>query len=170
MAEINITQAKNKRGVKRMIKQSTKVDFTPMVDLGFLLITFFVFTSTMSQATAMDLFEPKDGEGMAVPASGAMTILIGKQNKLGYYFGDLNTVKNKTAFIQTDFKNIREVIATKKQNTPLQKLMYIIKSADESTFGNAMAIVDEMTICGVKAGHYAEDKMVEYEKEILNKY
>ena len=92
MAEINITQAKNKRGVKRMIKQSTKVDFTPMVDLGFLLITFFVFTSTMSQATAMDLFEPKDGEGMAVPASGAMTILIGKQNKLYYYFGDRKSV------------------------------------------------------------------------------
>ena len=169
MAEINTTQAKNKTGVKKMIKQSTKVDFTPMVDLGFLLITFFVFTSTMSQATAMNMFEPKDGESTEVPASGAMTILIGKQNKLGYYFGDLNTVKNKTAFIQTDFKNIREVIATKKQNTPLQKLMYIIKSADESTFGNAMAIVDEMTICGVRSGHYAEDKMVEYEKESLNK-
>jgi biopolymer transport protein ExbD len=158
MAEIN-NPNKNNSSSKKMIKKSTKVDLTPMVDLGFLLITFFVFTTTMARATAMQMFEPKEGEPKLVPATGAMTILLGKENKLCYYFGDLDTVQNKTAFVQSDFKKIRKIIADKKQTTPVSKLMYIIKSSDEAKFGNAMAVIDEMTICGVKPGHYAEDKI-----------
>ena len=47
--------------------------------------------------------------------------------------------------------------------------MYVIKSDDKSTFKNAINILDEMTISGIPPGHYAEDKMSETEKMLIQR-
>jgi biopolymer transport protein ExbD len=75
-------------GVKKAKRLSTTLDMTPMVDLGFLLITFFIFTTTMAQPTAMNLFMPKDvdkpEDQTKVKESGAFTIMLGKQDVVYY--------------------------------------------------------------------------------------
>lgn len=172
MAEMDTSSGgghKKGPGVKKAVKKSTRVDLTPMVDLGFLLITFFVFTTTMSQSTAMNMNEPKDSkdEQVKVKESGAMTILLGKADQVYYYFGQLDPNKISEQFKSTNFKDVRQIITDKKKSTPEDDLMYVIKSDDKSTFKNAINILDEMTICGVKPGHYAEDKISETEKKLI---
>src|SRR3954465_4123221 len=114
MAEINTGGGgghKKGPGVKKSKKQSTRVDLTPMVDLGFLLITFFIFTTTMSQPTAMRLYLPQDTdkpeEQNKLKASGALTLLLGKNDQIYYYEGEL--APDASNFKTTSFKDIRKV-------------------------------------------------------------
>ena len=106
-------------GVKKAKKLSTRVDMTPMVDLGFLLITFFIFTATLSSPVAMDLNMPKDTEKVEeeskIKQSGALTILLGKGDQVYYYEGELTEENASSIFKQTTFKGIRDVIIKKKQ-------------------------------------------------------
>jgi biopolymer transport protein ExbD len=174
MAEMDTSSGgghKKGPGVKKSKKLSTRVDLTPMVDLGFLLLTFFVFTTTMSQSTAMPMNEPKDdpNQQMKVKNSGAMTILLGKGDQVYYYYGQLMAETISQDFKSTNFKGIRQLILEKKKATPIDDLMYIIKSDEKSTFKNAIDILDEMTISAVPPGHYAEVEMLPVEKMLIQK-
>ena len=138
-----------KPGVKKAKKLSTKVDMTPMVDLGFLLITFFIFTTTTALPTAMKLYLPKDvdkpEEQNKVKESGAFTILLGKDDQVYYYEG-----LDPTQLKATTFKGIRDEILRKKQSTNPDDLVMIIKPSDEATYKNTVDILDEMTIAEIK--------------------
>lgn len=129
MAEMDTSSGgghKKGPGVKKSKKLSTRVDLTPMVDLGFLLITFFVFTTTMSQSTAMNMNEPKDDDTtqqLKVKNSGAMTILLGQKDQVYYYFGQLDPNTLSEQFKSSSFKDIRDIIVKKKKSTPEGDLM-----------------------------------------------
>lgn len=80
------------RKKSRTKKLSTRVDFTPMVDLGFLLITFFMLATTLNKPQTMEIALPSkdktnDEDQTKVKASRAITILLGKENKVFYYEG-----------------------------------------------------------------------------------
>ncbi len=135
-------------GVKKGKKLSTRVDLTPMVDLGFLLITFFIFTTTMSQPTAMKLFLPKDADKPEdqnkAKESGVITILLGKDNNVFYYEGQLTP--NASNFKSSSFKEIRTVLIDKKRVTPETDLVVILKPSSQCTYKNVIDILDEMSI------------------------
>jgi biopolymer transport protein ExbD len=135
-------------GVKKPKKNSTRVDLTPMVDLGFLLITFFIFTTTMSQPTAMKLNMPDDRDKTQtnIKQSGALTILLGKDHNVFYYEGELNN----NSFKSSNFKDIRNEIISKKQSSNDVDFFVTIKPSDESTYKDVVDMLDEMTINVVK--------------------
>ena len=148
-------------GVKKAKKLSTRVDLTPMVDLGFLLITFFIFTTTMSQPTAMKLFLPKDtdkpDEQNKLKESAALTVMPGKQNKVYYYEG-LDPTKIQTS----NFKAIRDVILDKKRRTDAKDFMVILKPTQDATYKNTVDLLDEMTIDGIKRYALVDITLDEY--------
>jgi len=105
-------------GVKKAKKLSTNVDMTPMVDLGFLLITFFIFTATMSTPSTMRLTMPKDDNKpedlTEVKQSAALTIMMGKDNQIFYYEGQL--APDGANFKSSTYKDIRQVVLDKKKS------------------------------------------------------
>ncbi len=87
MAEIS-SSAPAGRGTKfRRKKLSTRIDMTPMVDLAFLLLTFFILTASFNQPTVMQLTMP-DGKGAPTPLSKdkALTLILGKNGQVHYFF------------------------------------------------------------------------------------
>jgi biopolymer transport protein ExbD len=139
-------------GVKKAKRMSTRIDMTPLVDLGFLLITFFIFTTTMSTPSTMDIFKKKYNkkyeELNKAKESGALTIMMGKDNHLYYYEGKL--APDASNFTSSNFKEIRDVIIKKKKNTPVEDLVIVLKPNEEATYKNTVDMLDEMTINQVK--------------------
>jgi len=169
MAELDTSGGGHKKkgpGVKKGKKLSTRVDLTPMVDLGFLLITFFIFTTTMSQPTAMKLILPDDkanpDEQNKAKESGALTIMMGADNHVYYYEGQLKVDATNNNFMSASYNgenSIREVIMKKKADVrsrstdpenPEKDLVIVIKPGKESTYKNVIDILDEMAINVVK--------------------
>jgi biopolymer transport protein ExbD len=140
-----------------MTKHSLKVDMTPMVDLGFLLISFFVITTELSRPKAMNLFMPHDGSPTPSAESKTITFLAGAGNKLFYYYGEEKDagIKNSVVQISWNESNGAGKIIGQKQlqldNTKggRNEMMVIIKPGKESTYKNVVDILDEMTIHGV---------------------
>jgi len=125
MADIDVSGGdsghKKGRGVKKAKKLSTRVDMTPMVDLGFLLITFFIFTTTMSTPSTMSLNMPKkvqdEKQLMEIKASNALTLMIGREVKgkraVYYYMGQLEA--DGSNFKTATFDEIRKIIIDKRK-------------------------------------------------------
>lgn len=167
MADIEIKTKKGKCATKAPAKKVIRVDLTPMVDLGFLLITFFVFTTTMAKATVMDIVTPVDAPpGNTVCNSCALTVLLDKDNAVYYYTGAFERVNLQ----KSGFAAIREVIQQRKQlldsmGRDKSQFALIIKSSDSARFKNFVDITDEVTINNVK--HYYIDELTAEEKEAM---
>ena len=180
-------------GVKKAKKLSTRVDMTPMVDLGFLLITFFIFTTTMSSPKALNLNMPKDTKNdeelNKAKESGALTIMLGKNNEVYYYEGQL--LPDGSNFKSATFATIRQEIIDKKKevikthvhdsncpkiwaenkgdkNSCLDRdFVVVIKPDEDATYRNTVDMLDEMTINNVK--RYAMVDITPQELEVVKK-
>lgn len=96
-----------KGGKKRAKKQSTRVDMTPMVDLAFLLLTFFVLTSTFSKPKSMELSLPADPPPGSPPppeVKNGVTFLLTKDDKIFYYAGQFYAAGNDKGMPPTVLK------------------------------------------------------------------
>ncbi len=152
----------------KMVKKTTRVDLTPMVDLGFLLITFFVFTTTMSKPTVMKVEMPYDKDGPSDPIcnSCVLTAVLCKNDSILYYEGNIR----ESAPAWSNFSDFRQLLLDKKKKVEevrgaKDQFVLIIKPAENSLFRNFVDITDEVTINAVK--RYYIDDLTPEEKKFL---
>ena len=160
MADLEPQGGGGKGGKKRSKKMSTRVDFTPMVDLAFLLITFFMLTTTFAKPQAMEINmpeKPKPGDEIPeVKESTVITLLLAKNDKVVYYFG-IPKEGTTTATEVAGFgaSGIRKVLLKKKAEVdaanPGKKnlTLALIKPMDDCNYRNFVDVIDEMAITGI---------------------
>jgi biopolymer transport protein ExbD len=181
MAELNTDAGGGKKGEKkvRSKKSNAKVDLTAMVDLAFLLITFFMLTTSLSKPQSMDLGLPDKNnekeppEDIEVADDRTLTILLGENNKIKWYYGKLETPiegptdssYGKAGIRQEILKKVESVPA--KYNDKTKGLIVIIKMDKKTNYKNLVDILDEMAIAKVPT--YALVDITPEEKALLSK-
>lgn len=152
-----------KKGSKkvRSKKLNSKVDLTAMVDLAFLLITFFMLTTSLSKPQSMDLGlpdkedDPNKKKDIKVDENRTMTVLLGDNDKMMYYMGLLATPKVAPKDITYGKAGIRQVLLKQKDEVVKytgktdKGLIVIIKPTKKSNYRNLVDILDEMAIVDV---------------------
>lgn len=155
MAEIQTPESRSRMGLQRNKKLSTRVDLTPMVDLGFLLITFFIFTTALSEPASIILPLPNESDTDNPTVTGerkTISLLLDANNTILYYEGS-----NAKAIQKTDYssKGLRAVLLAKIKQVKTEfgldaEPVVLIKPLQASSYGNLVNVLDEMMINGVK--------------------
>ena len=177
MANIDTTgKSETKKG--RPERKILRVDFTRMVDMNLLLITFFMFCTTLSIPQIMDVAMPTDKGEQPEPDSKSVTVILGENDKVYYYEG-LANYEDYTSLKETNTLGLRNMLLTrnnanmskikelrqkryKKQITEKEfkemssnvkkskdGLIVLIKPTEKSNYKNLVDALDEMQICGV---------------------
>lgn len=150
---------------------SPRVDLTAMVDLAFLLITFFMLTSSLSKMHQLDVAKPVESTQFShYPASRTMTILLGKRNKAVYYMGEAKNAVMKTVNLSGIGKQLRAgkaQVAKAHHTIRDQVMLVIIKPTAGAKYKNFVDILDEMTINSILSYTIDDNLILEAEKQYM---
>lgn len=167
MAEFQTAARTRQRGSPNRL--AVRIDLAPMVDLAFLLLTFFMLTTALAKPQVMPVVMPEKAQEPNDPvfqkASQVLTLLLGGNNQIFFYEGAEPIKLNATDYSAT---GLRQIILEKKKRVNQQwppsekpnleypggvkqisKLTVLIKPTRESVYKNVVDVFDEMSICGV---------------------
>jgi len=147
MAEINQHQGMaSSRAHIRSKKLSTRIDMTPMVDLAFLLLTFFILTTTLSKLKVMEIAMPeKTKETTPVPEKRVLTLLLDAGDKV-YWRQGITSARLESVKLSHD--PINNLLTTK--NAEIDKMLVLVKATDKSKYKNLVDIIDELAVAKIE--------------------
>jgi biopolymer transport protein ExbD len=136
-------ESRNAPGKVRSKKVSTRIDMTPMVDLAFLLLTFFILTSTFNQSKMLKLEMPeRAGDPPPMNDENILNVVLAENDTI-YWWHGLEPVAMVTNYSKS---GIRKIVLERRRTNP--ELMVLIKAQDNSRYQNMVDILDEMKITG----------------------
>jgi len=146
MAEMNLTASQSGRALR--------VDLTPMVDLGFLLISFFMFTTTLTTPQAMRLTMPDKAVPVDSPTTAAAATLTLRPSADGVRYVEgvgpsRQAFLNHAPSVRDEILRFQERLSHDSRFTK-NDMVVLIQPGDEASYGSLIGVLDEMLICGVK--------------------
>ena len=150
MAELNTSEKKGNRS--SLDKLAVRVDLTAMVDLAFLLITFFMLATSLAKPRIMPVAMPVGPAG-AVSEKTTMTICLGKNNRVLWYRGMPDKPLSVPEVVDYSKKGLRRtIIETGKTifKTTGKNMMVIVKPSPHSVYANMVDALDELNIANVQ--------------------
>lgn len=166
MAQMQPQAESGGKGAKKSSKP-VHIDMTPLVDLAALLITFFMLTTTFNKPQTMEINMPKKvdnpDEQIALKASNAMTIILGGNDKLYYYFG---LAEDNPEVIESSYaaNGIRQVLVSSQVKSN-DKMTVMVKPMEKSRYKNMVDILDELKITDTK--RFAMVEIAESDKKLV---
>jgi biopolymer transport protein ExbD len=151
MAELVASEKNGKRS--SLPKLPPRIDLTAMVDLAFLLITFFILTTSLAKPRVMPLNMPAPGPPGAVAESTTMTVCLGGKNEALWYRGMTDkplTTPQLTAYGKDGLR--KAIVETGKQifKTTGKQMMVIVKPSAHSKYADLVAALDEINITNIQ--------------------
>ncbi|ANF51109.1 biopolymer transporter ExbD [Chryseobacterium glaciei] len=160
--------AQEKQGGKQK-KKLIRVDMTPMVDLGFLLITFFMFTTNFTKPNVMDLGLPAKSPlppTNVIDVRNQVTFILGKDDRVFYHQQDKEDLNAKN-LKETDFSGVKisKIISEAYQNAPVKEnFTIIIEPTDDANYKNFVDVLDNIAIS--KKERYGITDIKPWEKKV----
>ena len=144
----NLTSSSSKNEKKSISKKLIRVDMTPMVDLGFLLITFFMFTTNFTKPNVVDLGLPSGEGGTEINYKNQLTFILGKNDRIFYYQKEANNLSEKDVKeVSFQGMELAKLIKYYKNSAVApENFTIIIKPTDDANYKNFVDILDEMAL------------------------
>ncbi len=161
MANFNFTKGQ---------KKSTQVDLTPMVDLGFILISFFLFTTSLTNPKVLPYFTPDNSDPNTTPnrikKSTVLTCILTGQNLMISYRCEVHFLdnayesqlhdlsKNHSESLRAEMQSLVSSVQTLKTTGKLNSkdnAVLILKPLKDCTFQNLVQVTNESIINGINS-------------------
>ena len=130
-------------------RSATFIDMTPMVDLAFLLLTFFVLTTSFFKPQVLPIAMPEKVTDTIKPPPldyrRALTLVLGDHDKVYWYMG---VAKGEGEITDFSTAGIRKLLLQKQ--VEIKNLYVLIKPSDKSQYKNMIDVLDEMVIANVQ--------------------
>jgi biopolymer transport protein ExbD len=150
---------KKKKKHKHKVRLGVRIDMTPMVDVAFLLLTFFMLTTTMNRPQTMEInLPPNNDVKIEVAESNLLTLRIKEDGTIYWNIGSQPPQK-------IEFKDIRTTIGQKNQENP--KLITLIKIDRKGKYHMMVDIMDQLNLANIT--RFSLAPMLDADKALLAK-
>ncbi|MEW6061568.1 MAG: biopolymer transporter ExbD [Bacteroidota bacterium] len=166
MAEVQTAESKGKQkhaGKKKKKRIAIRIDMTPMVDVAFLLLTFFMLTTTMNKPQTMEINLPPAETKAEVAESNLLTLRITDDFRI---FWNIGTEKPTTV----EGTNKKEKLVAlgkllKDRNRANPKLITLIKVDGKAKYIDMVDVMDELNINDIT--RFSIAPMLDEDKKII---